>query len=106
LGKANINQSVIQIIRNIYSNNTCRIKIRSNLSDEFCNGDKINYGNMGYLGTDHSEEFQINGNTIPTVKHFGSIVQENGSADLEVEKRISETRRVISMLNPVDSNGF
>jgi hypothetical protein len=37
LGKANINQSVIQIIRNIYSNNKCRIKIRSNLSDEFCN---------------------------------------------------------------------
>jgi hypothetical protein len=37
LGKANINQSVIQIIRSIYNNNKFRIKIRSNLSDEFCN---------------------------------------------------------------------
>jgi hypothetical protein len=36
LGKVNINPS-IQIIRNIYSNNKCRIKIRSNLSDKFCN---------------------------------------------------------------------
>jgi hypothetical protein len=47
---------------------------------------------------------QINGNTIPTVKQFkylGSIVQENGSSDLEIDKRISETRRVISMLNSV-----
>jgi hypothetical protein len=37
LGKADINQSVTQIIRNIYSSNKWRIKIRSNLSDEFCN---------------------------------------------------------------------
>jgi hypothetical protein len=37
LEKANVSQSVIQIIRNIYSNNNCRIKIRSNLSEEFCN---------------------------------------------------------------------
>jgi hypothetical protein len=37
LEKANVSQSVKQIIRNIYSNNKCRIKIRSNLSDEFCN---------------------------------------------------------------------
>jgi hypothetical protein len=32
-----VNQSVIQLITNIYSSNKCRIKIRSNLSDEFCN---------------------------------------------------------------------
>jgi hypothetical protein len=37
LEKANVSKSVTQIIRNIYSNNKCRIKIRSNLSDEFCN---------------------------------------------------------------------
>jgi hypothetical protein len=67
-------------------------------------GLKINYGKMGYLDTDHSEELQINGNTIPTVtqfKYLGSVVQENGSSDLEIDKRISETRRVISMLNSV-----
>jgi hypothetical protein len=28
LGKADVNQSVIQIIRNIYSNKKCRIKVR------------------------------------------------------------------------------
>jgi hypothetical protein len=32
---------------------------------------------------------------------LGSVVQENGSTDLEIEKRISETRRVISLLNSV-----
>jgi hypothetical protein len=33
---------------------------------------------------------------------LGSIVQDNGSSDLEIEKeRISETRRVISMLNSI-----
>jgi hypothetical protein len=67
-------------------------------------GLKINYGKTEYLGTDHSEELQINGNTIPTVKQFkylGSIVQENGSSELEIDKRISETRRDISMLNSV-----
>jgi hypothetical protein len=36
---------------------------------------------------------------------LGSIVQENGSSDLEIEKdRISETRSVISMLNSVLCN--
>jgi uncharacterized lipoprotein YehR (DUF1307 family) len=42
-----------------------------------------------YLDTDHSEELQINGNTISTVKqckYLGSIVQENKSSDLEIEK--------------------
>jgi hypothetical protein len=33
-------------------------------------GFKINYGKTEYLGTDHSDELQINGNTIPTVKQF------------------------------------
>jgi hypothetical protein len=64
---------------------------------------KINYGKTEYLGKDHSEEFQINGNTIPTVKQFmylGSLVIENDSSDLEIEKRISETR-VVSVLNSV-----
>jgi pullulanase/glycogen debranching enzyme len=32
---------------------------------------------------------------------LGSIVQDNGSSDLEIEKSISETRRVISMLNSI-----
>jgi hypothetical protein len=32
---------------------------------------------------------------------LGSIFQENGSTDLEIEKRIGETRRVLSMLNSV-----
>jgi hypothetical protein len=52
-------------------------------------GLKINYRKMEHLGTDHSEELQISANTIPTVKHFkylGSIVQGNGSSDLETEK--------------------
>jgi hypothetical protein len=45
---------------------------------------------MEYLGTDHSDELKINGNTIPTVKRFkylGSVVQENGSSHLEIEKK-------------------
>jgi hypothetical protein len=36
---------------------------------------------------------QINGNKIPTVKqskYLGSIVQENGPADLEIEKKKDE----------------
>jgi hypothetical protein len=40
-------------------------------------GLKMNHGQMEYLGRDHSEELQINGNTILTVKqfkHFGSAV--------------------------------
>jgi hypothetical protein len=67
-------------------------------------GLKINYGKTDYLGTDRSEELQINGNTIPTVnqfKYMESIIQENGSSDFEIEKRISETKGVISMLNSV-----
>jgi hypothetical protein len=31
-------------------------------------GLKINYGKTEYLGTDYSEELQVNGNTITTVK--------------------------------------
>jgi hypothetical protein len=31
-------------------------------------GLKINYGKMEHLGTDHSDELKINGNTVPTVK--------------------------------------
>jgi hypothetical protein len=45
---------------------------------------------------------QINGNKITTVnqfKYLGSIVQENGSSDLKIEKKISKTNRVISKLN-------
>jgi hypothetical protein len=49
--------------------------------------------------TDRSEELQINGNTIPTVEqfqYFGSTVQENGSSDLEIEKKKQEeTRKII-----------
>jgi hypothetical protein len=40
-------------------------------------GLKINYGKTEYLGTDHTEDLQVNGNIIPTVKHFkylGSVV--------------------------------
>jgi hypothetical protein len=46
---------------------------------------------------------QTNGNTIPTVelKYLCSTVQENGSSDREIEKRISETRRIVSILNSV-----
>jgi hypothetical protein len=64
------------------------------------NGD-LNYEQTEYLGTEHSEELQIDGNTIPPVIEFeylGSIFQENGSSDLEFEERIGETRKVISML--------
>jgi hypothetical protein len=38
---------------------------------------KMNRGQMEYLGRDHSQELQINGNTILTVKqfkNFGSAV--------------------------------
>jgi hypothetical protein len=31
---------------------------------------EINNGKKEYFSTDHSEELQINGNTIPTVKQF------------------------------------
>jgi hypothetical protein len=67
-------------------------------------GLKINYGKTEYLVTHHLEELQIDGNTIPAVKLFTylrSVVQENGSSDLEIGKRISEIRRVISMPNSV-----
>jgi hypothetical protein len=37
LGEGNVNQSVTQIIRNIYSYNRYIIIIESNLSDEYCN---------------------------------------------------------------------
>jgi hypothetical protein len=30
---------------------------------------KINYGKTEYLGTDHTEDLQVNGNIIPTAKH-------------------------------------
>jgi hypothetical protein len=87
------------------------MKIKSNLSDEFCNikdllqgctiyidaaleeyekwGPKIIYGKMEYLDINHSEELQINGNTVPTVKqlYLVSVVQENGSSDLEIDKK-------------------
>jgi hypothetical protein len=59
---------------------------------------------MEYLRKDHLEDLQINGNTIPIAEQFkylGSTVQENGSSDTEIEKRISETRSAISMLNSV-----
>jgi hypothetical protein len=39
---------------------------------------------------DHTEELQVNRNIIPAVKEFkylGSIVQDNGSSDLEIEKK-------------------
>jgi hypothetical protein len=53
-------------------------------------GLKINYRRTEYLGTDHTEDIQVNGNIIPTAKQFkylGSIVQGNGSSDLEIEKK-------------------
>jgi hypothetical protein len=63
-------------------------------------GLKIIYVKTEYLGTDHTKDLQVNGNIIPTVKQFkylGSIVQDNGLSDLEIEKKkICETRRVIS----------
>jgi hypothetical protein len=37
LGKGTVNKSVIKIVRNMYSNNRCRIELRSHLSEEFCN---------------------------------------------------------------------
>jgi hypothetical protein len=33
-------------------------------------GLKINYGKAKYLGTNHSDKLQINGDTIATVKQF------------------------------------
>jgi hypothetical protein len=33
-------------------------------------GLKINYVKTEHLGTDHSEEFKINVNTLPTIKQF------------------------------------
>jgi hypothetical protein len=79
-----------------------------NLEDKYEKwGLKINYAKTEYLGTVHSEELQINGKAIRTVKQFkylGSVVQENGPSDLEIEKRISETRRVICMMNSVSWN--
>jgi hypothetical protein len=52
------------------------------------NGD-LNYGKIEYLDTDHSEEFQINGNLIPVTeqyKCFGSTLQGNGQSDTKTEK--------------------
>jgi hypothetical protein len=46
------------------------------------------YGKFAHLGAGHSEELQINENTIPTVKQFeylGLTIQENGSSELEIE---------------------
>jgi hypothetical protein len=43
LEKTNVNQSITNIIKNIYHNNKCRIKIRSNLV-EFCNTKGLQHG--------------------------------------------------------------
>jgi hypothetical protein len=37
LEKANVNQSIIYTTKNTYHNNKCRIKIRPNLSEKYCN---------------------------------------------------------------------
>jgi hypothetical protein len=61
-------------------------------------GFKISDGKAEYLGTDHSEELQINGNTLPTVKQFkylGSIIQENGSSGVEIKKRVVQQNSVL-----------
>jgi hypothetical protein len=47
-----------------------------------------NYRKTEYLSTDHSEELQINRNTIPTVKQFkylGSVVQEKAHLTLKLK---------------------
>jgi hypothetical protein len=62
-------------------------------------GLKINYGKMEYFGRDQSEEVQINGNTIPTVKKFkclGSRVQENGSSDPEIKKKLVKQEELLA----------
>jgi hypothetical protein len=66
---------------------------------------KISYEKTEYLRTDLWDELEINGNKTKAVKNFkylGSILKDNGSSDGEIEKkRISETRKVISMLNSI-----
>jgi hypothetical protein len=45
--------------------------IRRKLEEEYEKwGLEINYGKTEYLGTDHTEELQVNENIIPTVKQF------------------------------------
>lgn len=68
-------------------------KCKNNLRNE---DQKINYYKTEYVGTSHSEHF--NGNTILAIKRFqnmGSVVQENCSSDLEVEKKkgINDTEK-------------
>jgi hypothetical protein len=49
--------------------------------------------------------WDVSMSTLKQLKYFGSTIQENGSFDLEIEKKNgSETRRVISKLNLVSWN--
>jgi hypothetical protein len=65
---------------------------------------KINCGKMKYLSTNPTDEVETSGNKIKTIRNFkylGSLLQDNGSSDGEIEKRISKMRKVIHILNSI-----
>jgi hypothetical protein len=67
-------------------------------------GLQINFGKTEYLTLDPevgtvTETGQIR--AVNNFKYLGSILEASGATTLEIEKRISEGRRVIGMLNSV-----
>jgi hypothetical protein len=67
-------------------------------------GLQINFGKTEYLTLDLGAGFVTETGQIKAVnkfKYLGSILEATGATTLEIEKRISEGRRVIGMLNSV-----
>jgi hypothetical protein len=67
-------------------------------------GLQINFGKTEYLTLDPGAEIVTETGQIKAVNKFrylGSILEATGATTLEIEKRISEGRRVIDMLNSV-----
>jgi hypothetical protein len=67
-------------------------------------GLQINFGKTEYLTLDRGAGIMTETGQIKAVnklKYLGSIQEASGATTLEIEKRISEGRRVIGMLNCV-----
>ena len=66
---------------------------------------KINYDNTEYLSTDSSDIQEINGMKIRIAQNFKylwSIIQRNGSSNVDTERWIIESKRILVHLIPFD----
>ena len=67
-------------------------------------GLKINYKKTEHMTTGTEENIYIDGHKIESVsafKYLGSILEKNGSSEIEIEKRVSDSRKIIGILNPL-----